>query len=85
MLAGPVSKASHFARGRAGPQQRDVRDAAEIERDAIFIGAREQQRIDARNERRTLATCDRIGAPEIVTDGRAGHFANRECVAQLQA
>lgn len=31
-----------------------------------------------------MATCDRIGAPEIVTDGRAGHFANRECVAQLQ-
>ena len=84
MLAGPVSKAIASPADAPAAQQRDVRDAAEVERDAILPGARQKQRIDAGNQRRPVTSGSRIGAAKIVTYGRGDRFPNHEGVAELK-
>ena len=42
-------------RAAVAPQHRDVRDPAEVERDDVAFGRREQLRVDVRYERRTIS------------------------------
>ncbi len=67
-----------------GGQQRRVGDAADIERNAILVVAAEQQRVNARDQRRALTARRTIGAAEIVTDRRVEALADDERIAQLQ-
>ena len=85
MFAGAGIEGDGFFRRRAFSQQRDVRDAAQIERDAIFVVTREEQRIHARDERRALAARGAIGAAKIVADRRLDGFADDKRIAELEA
>jgi hypothetical protein len=83
-VAGTGVEGCRFACRRAFAQERDVGDAAEIERDAILVCGGEQQRVDVRNQRRAVTAGSRIGAAKIVADGRVDGLADNERVADLQ-
>ena len=68
---------------RPGGNYRDVRDAAQIERNArSAIG--EQDRVDERHERRAVPACGRVGRTKVVHDGNAGAFADPKGIPELQ-
>ena len=83
-VARPRIKGDHRVGLATGGEQRGVGDAANIERNARFVVAAEQQRVYPCDQRRALTARRTIGAAEIVTDRCVQALADDECIAQLQ-